>query len=65
MALLDYILNVLIKKVLAISNLKPNDEITFNKNEMADELQRPFVCKCCGKLQQGKKFLSFNNMSAH
>lgn len=49
------------RKVLATYDLQTNEEITFNKNEMADELQNPFVCKCCGKLMQGKKFLPSND----
>ncbi|EAY25123.1 SET domain-containing protein [Microscilla marina] len=44
------------RKVMAQHDLKPNDEITFDKNIMADELQKPFVCKCCGKLLRGKKY---------
>ena len=45
------------RKVLAREDLNSNEEITFNKNEMAEELQNPFVCTCCGKLMQGKKHL--------
>lgn len=46
------------RKIVAHHDIKSNDEITFNKNEMTDELQKPFVCKCCGKLLQGKNFIS-------
>ncbi|OJJ20478.1 hypothetical protein BKI52_18650 [marine bacterium AO1-C] len=48
------------RKVFAKHDLKSSEEVTFDKNEMADELQNPFVCNCCGKLIQGKKHLVFN-----
>jgi len=48
------------RKVIAKHDLKLNEEITFDKNEIADHLQNPFVCSCCGKLIQGKKHLVFN-----
>lgn len=45
------------RKVIAQKDLVANNEITLDKNEMADELQKPFVCNCCGKLIQGKKYI--------
>lgn len=45
------------RKVVAQKDLVSNDEITLDKNDMADELQKPFVCNCCGKLIQGKKYV--------
>ncbi len=48
------------RKVIAKQDLGSNQEITLNKNEMADQLQNPFVCKCCGKLMQGRKHLSIS-----
>ena len=41
--------------VIALRDLKENEEVTFNYNENEDVLTNPFECKCCGKKILGRK----------
>ncbi len=41
-------------KLVAISGIQPNEEITFNYNDSEDILSSPFVCNCCGKWIKGR-----------
>ena len=36
------------RKVIAVKNIKHNDEITFDYSLNEGELVYPFVCVCCG-----------------
>ena len=41
--------------VVALRDLKEDEEVTFNYNENEDVLANPFECKCCGKMILGRK----------
>jgi len=36
------------KNVVAIRDLHPDEEVTFNYSHNEDELVVPFLCSCCG-----------------
>jgi SET domain-containing protein len=42
------------KALVALRNLNPGDEITFDYRKNEDKMAVPFMCGCCGKLICGK-----------
>jgi hypothetical protein len=41
-------------QVIAIQNIHPGDEITFDYTRNETCMAAPFLCDCCGKLIRGK-----------
>lgn len=42
---------------VAVQDIAKGDEITFNYNETEDELAEPFICRDCGELVRGKRYI--------
>lgn len=42
------------KALVALRDLNPGDEITFDYRKNEDKMAAPFMCRCCGKFICGK-----------
>jgi hypothetical protein len=40
--------------IVAIKDIAGSDEITFDYSQNEDMMASPFVCRCCGRLINGK-----------
>lgn len=43
---------------VALKDIEPGEEITFNYNENEDELAHPFKCRKCNQQVKGKNFVA-------
>ena len=41
-------------RVVALVDIEPGDEVTFNYTHNEDSMASPFVCECCQRLIAGK-----------
>lgn len=42
------------RAIIAIRNIKSDEEITFDYRKNEDRMATPFICRCCGKFICGK-----------
>ena len=52
--------NIRLKKntFVAIREIEEGEEIVFNYNDSEEVLRNPFVCRDCGQIMKGKKFVA-------